>query len=62
MTKNIVIGDRIIFKAQTRFSNEKVMRVVNGFYDGKPTVRYASWPNFIVNPNEISNIIKAGKI
>lgn len=57
MTNKIKIGDRITFKAATRFSYSKATRVVNGFCNGMPTVRYAGWPNFIVRPNEILEVL-----
>lgn len=49
----IKVGDRITFKAATRWSHRKATRVVNGFYCGRPTVRYAGCGGFIVHPFEI---------
>ena len=55
-TNKIEIGDKITFRAATRWNCGKVTRVVNGFYDSKnkiPTVRYGGWSDFVVKPNEI---------
>ena len=53
--ESIEVGDRIEFKAATRWNCGKVTRVVNGFWDefsttieGKrPTVRYGGWGDFV---------------
>lgn len=52
------IGDKIIFKACTRDSFNKATRIVNGFCNGMPTVRYAGYSEFVVKPGEIITIIK----
>ena len=61
------VGDRLTFKAATRWSCAKATRKVNGFYnlyaddgctirDKYPTVRYGGWPDFVVRPYEIISI------
>jgi hypothetical protein len=61
----IQIGDRITFRAATRWSGAKVTRVVNGFWQedldrqSSPTVRYGGWGNFIVYRREILEVIPA---
>lgn len=52
------IGDRIVFKACTRYSFNKATRVVNGYYNGRPTVRYAGYAEFVVDAGEIIKVIK----
>lgn len=47
------IGDRITFRAATRWSDRKATRVVNGFFNGRPTVRFGGWADFVVRPEEI---------
>jgi hypothetical protein len=56
----IQIGDRIKFRAVTRWSGAAVWRMVNGFYGElrRPTVRYGGHPNFIVENHEIIEIEK----
>jgi len=49
----IQLGDRITFRAITRFGAPKLTRVVNGFYLGRPTVRAHGHPAFIVKLREI---------
>ena len=53
--KEIKIGDRITFRALTRWSNEKATRVVNGYWlnSSNPTVRYSGCGNFVVGLDEI---------
>lgn len=59
-TKIIQIGDRITFRAVTRYGTPKLTRVVNGFWiNGNPTVRAHGWPNFVVRPHEITAILQA---
>ena len=53
MTQTIQIGDRITFRAATRWSDKPATRVVNGFIAGNPTVRYGGWAQFIVRVDEI---------
>jgi hypothetical protein len=56
-THTIQIGDRITFRATTRWSDEATTRVVNGFDPlGRPTVRYGGYPDFIVRRAEISKV------
>ena len=59
MIETINIGDRITFRALTRWSNEKATRVVNGFWlnSSNPTVRYGCG-NFVVRLDEIISIEK----
>jgi hypothetical protein len=54
--RGVKLGDRITFRAATRWSGAKVTRVVNGFYMGQPTVRYGGHAEFIVNHDEIIGI------
>lgn len=58
MDNPIKIGDRIKFKAATRWSHEAVWRKVNGLFPatGAVTVRYGGWADFIVRPWEIIEI------
>lgn len=56
--KTINVGDRIQFKAICMYGAEKATRKVVGFYaNGFPCVRYAGWSRFVVNPNEIIEVI-----
>ena len=58
VTDTIKIGDRIKFRSPT-FSGPTgaVWRKVNGFSnDGKPTVRFNTWPDFVVRKHEIIQI------
>lgn len=59
---NIEVGDRITFKACTRYSNNKVTRKVNGFWGStdSPTVRYEGWSDFAVKPSEIIEVHPQG--
>jgi len=59
MIENIKIGDRITFRAITRYNSAKVTRTVNGFYGENklPTVRFEGHPTFIVKRNEISKLV-----
>jgi len=52
----IKLGDRITFKAVTRWGDSKATRKVNGFHAGCPTVRYGGWGDFVVRHNEISQV------
>lgn len=50
----IKIGDRITFRAATRWASGKV----NGFDSaGRPTVRYGGWKDFSVRLSEIEEFI-----
>ena len=55
--ETIRIGDRIKFRSPT-FSGPTgaVWRKVNGFSNGKPTVRFNTWPDFVVRKSEIIEI------
>jgi len=54
---NINIGDRIKFRAVTRWSAAAERRVVNGsMSSGSPTVRYGGHPEFIVRLHEIIEV------
>lgn len=57
---NIEIGDRIKFKAATRWNCSPVWRKVTGFWMSGPlpTVRYGGWPDFAVRLDEIIEIEK----
>ncbi len=54
--QKIAIGDTIRFRAVTRWTDKAAVRKVNGFIDGKPTVRFGGWGQFIVQPREILEI------
>ena len=58
----VEIGDRIRFRAATRWSGAAVWRVVNGFWASteNPTVRYGGWSNFAVKRSEIIEVEKRG--
>ncbi|MEQ8832240.1 MAG: hypothetical protein RLW87_20700 [Alphaproteobacteria bacterium] len=52
--KRIKVGDRITFKAVTRWNCNPVTRKVNGFDDwGRPTVAYGGWREFVVRKIEV---------
>ena len=52
------IGDRIKFRAVTRWSNQTLVRVVNGYWsNGFPTVRAHGCADFVVKPKEILEVI-----
>ena len=54
---DIELGDKITFKAITRWSNKQAIRIVNGFdYFGRPTVRYSGCGDFVVRLREISQV------
>lgn len=56
----IKVGDRLRFKAATRWNCAPVWRKVNGFdWTGRPTVRYGGWSDFTVMPGEILEVEKA---
>lgn len=50
------LGDRIKFRAVTRWSDKPVWRKVNGFCNDHPTVRYGGWSQFVVRPTEIIEV------
>ena len=56
----VKIGDKIKFKAATRWNCGAVWRKVNGFRQigpyFRPTVRYGGWPNFTVRSEEILEV------
>ena len=49
-------GQRITFKSPTRNGNVKAIRVINGTFNGFPTVRFNGWSNFVIRQNEIIEI------
>ena len=49
-------GQRITFKSPTRSGNIKAIRIINGTFNGLPTVRFNGWVNFVVRQNEIIKI------
>lgn len=56
--KRIKVGDRIKFKAATRYSHETATRKVKGFDSyGRPLVGYAGWSEFVVHPREVLDVI-----
>ena len=50
------VGDKIKFKAVTRWGYKAAWRTINGFDGQRPTVRFSGWSNFIVNLGEIVDI------
>ena len=55
------IGDRIRFRAVTRWSDRPAIRVIRGFdrYN-RPLVRFGGWSDFIVERHEIIERIQGG--
>ena len=49
-------GQRITFKSPTRNGNVKATRIINGTFNGLPTVRFNGWINFVIRQNEIIEI------
>jgi len=49
-------GQIITFKSPTRSGNVKSIRVINGTFNGLPTVRFNGWVNFVIRQNEIIKI------
>jgi len=49
-------GQKITFKSPTRNGNVKATRIINGSFNGLPTVRFNGWINFVVRKNEIIEI------
>ncbi len=49
-------GQRITFKSPTRNGNIKANRIINGTFNGLPTVRFNGWVNFVIRQNEIIDI------
>lgn len=60
-SKGINIGDRIRFRAATRHDYKTAERIVVGFWAGQPKVRYHGWSDFVVQDNEIIEVIPAEK-
>ena len=58
--RKVKIGDRLTFCSPTRWGPKRATRVVTGFYNDKPTVRYGGWGNFIVEPHEIIAVSDGG--
>lgn len=52
----IRIGDRIRFRAATLWTSSRATRVVNGFHQGCPTVRFGNWDNFVVLLSEVEEV------
>lgn len=58
--KKIKIGDRIRFRAVTRWSDKPATRkVVDIDQEGRPLVRFGGWSNFIVERNEVLEVLPA---
>ena len=57
MLSQIKVGTKIEFKATTRWSNSKQVRVVNGFHKNLPTIRFGGWSDFVVKESEIISIV-----
>lgn len=49
-------GQKITFKSPTRSGNVKAIRIINGTFNGLPTVRFNGWNNFVIRQNEIIKI------
>ena len=49
-------GQIITFKSPTRSGNVKAIRVINGTFNGLPTVRFNGWSNFVIRQKEIIEI------
>ena len=49
-------GQKITFKSPTRNGNVKAIRVINGTFNGLPTVRFNGWSNFVIRQKEIIEI------
>ena len=49
-------GQKITFKSPTRSGNVKATRIINGAFNGLPTVRFNGWVNFVIRQNEIIEI------
>jgi len=49
-------GQKITFKSPTRNGNVKAIRIINGTFNGLPTVRFNGWVNFVIRQNEIIEI------
>lgn len=47
------VGDRITFRAVCRWNSAKATRVINGFYNGRPTVAFGGYRDFVVRLDEI---------
>ena len=57
--EQIKVGTKIEFKACTRWSSKKEIRIVNGFTrGGLPTIRFGGWSDFVLRENEIIRIIE----
>jgi hypothetical protein len=54
--KQFKTGQRITFKSPTRHGNFKATRIINGTFNGLPTVKFNGWPAFVIKENEIINI------
>lgn len=52
----IKLGDKITFRAVTRGGAPKLTRIVNGFFNGRPTVRAHGYADFVVFLREITNV------
>ncbi len=49
-------GQKITFKSPTRSGNIKATRIINGTFNGLPTVRFNGWVNFVIRQKEIIKI------
>ena len=55
-TMEFKTGQRITFKSPTRYGCIKATRIINGTFNGLPTVRFNGWVNFVIRQNEIIEI------
>ena len=55
---DLTIGDRITFRSPTRDGCRTATRIINGFnHCGLPTVAYFGWPQFVVAPHELIELV-----
>lgn len=61
MSRNLKIGDRIRFRAVTRWSDRPATRIIRGFdRNNRPVVRFGGWSDFIVERSEILEVVSGG--
>ena len=55
------LGDYIKFRVALREGMRTATRKITGFYDGKPTVGFNGYRDFIVRPAEILEVLAEGQ-
>lgn len=61
MSRNLKIGDRIRFRAVTRWSDSPATRIIRSFdCNNRPVVRFGGWSYFIVERSEILEVVGGG--